>query len=235
MKFGKIQYICLEEEKTSPVMANFDPKSSVHDFLYRHPSLRTMFEEKASAVDDGQTVEEFCFANGVDVVAFFRELDDAIDAESREQEAERQELAEARRAAEEKATAEEKPAVAVHAPAVVALLIAALLLFFASAVANAFPSLSSLRSVLGIRASLNLPHISQILCVMNAASVAGIVLLLLWRKLGIVFLFTGAMLNDILVVALTDGLPVATLVATVICATILYLKIDGTPYREFFR
>ena len=59
-------------------MANFDPKTTVERLILKYPSLSKLFAEEAQIIDSSLSVEEFCFANSIDVVGFFKKIDEAI-------------------------------------------------------------------------------------------------------------------------------------------------------------
>ena len=242
MLFSRLA-LYLQCRQTRFTMANFDPKTTIARFLFRYPTLKPLFEKAAGNVDENLTIEEFCFTNGIDIVSFFQELDTAIANLRAHDEAFEQRIADDRESIKEKiptpsanpATEEENKTMRQHNMFVTGLLCFGLLLFAASAIANCFFNLTWLRSILGIKSALYLPHIAQILGVLNLAGAAGCILLLLRKKIGIIVMFAGTMLNDILVVTLTDGIPFATIFAVAVCACLLALKFDGKPYADYLK
>ena len=77
------------------------------------------------------------------------------------------------------------------------------------------------------------PHIGLLLMLLNAMSAVGCLLLLFWRNVGILALFLGSMLNDILVTALTDNFPISTIIALVVFAGVTRLKVGNKSYRHY--
>lgn len=210
-------------------MANFDPKTTIERLLSEYPSCRELFPDESGC---GQmTVEEYSFANGIEIIPFFEEIDRKIAAAQKET---------AKRAECGQHTADTPAAPATpsrRAPVLTGLLAFTAAVLTVNAVANLWDGLPWLRGILGIRPMLNLPHIPQMLGLLSLAGMAGCLLLLLWRKIGIVILFAGAMLYDILAVALTDGIPYQTFLAAAVCLCLIYKKSesDGKPCREHLR
>lgn len=224
-------------------MKNFDPKTKIERLLLKYPSVGVVFSEAAPSVDGSLTVEEFCFANGVDVVSFFNRLDQAIENAEKRAEADRMQVerqisgdVEALRSKTKPADRDEQPARKMrHDPVVAGLLAVLSVVFAACAAGNYFPDASFIRTVFGIHSSLSLPLISQMLGLLNVAALVGCVMLLFFRKLGIIIVFAGTMLNDILAVALTDSVPFATLLAAILCLCLMLLKPSAVSYRELLK
>ena len=222
-------------------MANFDPKTRIERLLLKYPSLHTLFTEAAPAVDEQLTVEEFCFANGLDYMDFFRRVEEAVSRQEAAAEEERKavesHIAADNEAVAEKlqqnAVAEDQPnASAGHNPVVAGLLAVSAVVFLLSAVGNMFAGAGWVRTILGISQAVQFPHIPQILALLNLLSLLGCVLLLLWRRLGVVSLLMGTLISDLLVVALTDSIPYHTVIAALIIAALVKLPCaDGSTYR----
>lgn len=226
--------------QNSKAMANFDPKTTIGRLLLQYPSLRRIFAEAAPIADDGISVEEFCFGNNIDIVDFLKSLNAEIDL-LKQQEASAREAYEQRIAADKDAIGEKtgkqsgnKPSPEAgkrqHDPAMIAILAISSLIFLATAAANFFTDLSWLRSVFSINPAVGMPHIAQMLGLLNLTALAGCVMLYFWKRLGIIVFFAAAMFNDILAVALTGSLPYETLIALVVFYYLTRRKIDGKPY-----
>lgn len=210
-------------------MANFDPKTKIERLVLKHPALASIFKEAAATVDDQLTVEEFCFVNGIDFMDFFRRLDEAV--ESR--------ISAGNDAVEEKVgvarQADEMPAGKKHDAVVLGLLVFGVVVYALSAVGNFFAGAGLIRTILGIHPTEAFPHVPQMLSFLNAVSLGGCALLLLWRRMGVVLLLLGAMIYDVLAVALTDSLPTDTILAAIITATILTVSCNGKKYKDLLR
>ncbi len=224
-------------------MANFDPKTKIERLVLKHPALASIFKEAAATVDDQLTVEEFCFVNGIDFMDFFRRLDEAVAAaEQRDQE--QREAVESRISADNDAVeekvgvarqADEMPAGKKHDAVVLGLLVFGVVVYALSAVSNFFAGAGLIRTILGIHPTEAFPHVPQMLSFLNAVSLGGCALLLLWRRMGVVLLLLGAMIYDVLAVALTDSLPTDTILAAIITATILTVSCNGKKYKDLLR
>lgn len=219
-------------------MANFDPKTKIERLVLKHPALASIFKEAATTVDDQLTVEEFCFVNGIDFMDFFRRLDEAVAA------AEQREAVESRISADNDAVEEkvgvarqtdEMPAGKKHDAVVLGLLVFGVVVYALSAVGNFFAGAGLIRTILGIHPTEAFPHVPQMLSFLNAVSLGGCALLLLWRRIGVVLLLLGAMIYDVLAVALTDSLPTDTILAAIITATILTVSCNGEKYKDLLR
>lgn len=219
-------------------MANFDPKTKIERLVLKHPALASIFKEAAATVDDQLTVEEFCFVNGIDFMDFFRRLDEAVAA------AEQREAVESRISADNDAVeekvgvarqADEMPAGKKHDAVVLGLLVFGVVVYALSAVGNFFAGAGLIRTILGIHPTEAFPHVPQMLSFLNAVSLGGCALLLLWRRMGVVLLLLGAMIYDVLAVALTDSLPTDTILAAIITATILTVSCNGEKYKDLLR
>ena len=219
-------------------MANFDPKTKIERLVLKHPALASIFKEAAATVDDQLTVEEFCFVNGIDFMDFFRRLDEAVAA------AEQREAVESRISADNDAVeekvgvarqADEMPAGKKHDAVVLGLLVFGVVVYALSAVGNFFAGAGLIRAILGIHPTEAFPHVPQMLSFLNAVSLGGCALLLLWRRMGVVLLLLGAMIYDVLAVALTDSLPTDTILAAIITATILTVSCNGEKYKDLLR
>lgn len=225
------------------IMANFDPKTKIERLVLKHPALSAIFKEAAATVDDQLTVEEFCFVNGIDFVSFFRRLDEAVaDAERRDRE--QREAVESRistgnDAVEEKVgvarQGDDMPAEKKHDTVVLGLLLFGVVVYALSAVGNFFAGAGVIRTVLGIHPTEAFPHVPQMLSFLNVVSLGGCALLLLWRRMGVVFLLLGAMIYDVLAVALTDSLPTDTILACIITSALLTVSCNGTKYKDLLR
>lgn len=225
------------------IMANFDPKTKIERLVLKHPALSAIFKEAAATVDDQLTVEEFCFVNGIDFVSFFRRLDEAVaDAERRDRE--QREAVESRistgnDAVEEKVgvarQGDDMPAEKKHDAVVLGLLLFGVVVYALSAVGNFFAGAGVIRTVLGIHPTEAFPHVPQMLSFLNVVSLGGCALLLLWRRMGVVFLLLGAMIYDVLAVALTDSLPTDTILACIITSVLLTVSCNGTKYKDLLR
>ena len=220
------------------IMANFDPKTKIERLVLKHPALASIFKEAAATVDDQLTVEEFCFVNGIDFMDFFRRLDEAVAA------AEQREAVESRISADNDAVeekvgvarqADEMPAGKKHDAVVLGLLVFGVVVYALSAVGNFFAGAGLIRTILGIHPTEAFPHVPQMLSFLNAVSLGGCALLLLWRRMGVVLLLLGAMIYDVLAVALTDSLPTDTILAAIITATILTVSCNGEKYKDLLR
>lgn len=224
-------------------MANFDPKTKIERLVLKHPALSAIFKEAAATVDDQLTVEEFCFVNGIDFVSFFRRLDEAVvDAERRDRE--QREAVESRISAGNDAVEEkvgvarqgdDMPAEKKHDAVVLGLLLFGVVVYALSAVGNFFAGAGVIRTVLGIHPTEAFPHVPQMLSFLNVVSLGGCALLLLWRRMGVVFLLLGAMIYDVLAVALTDSLPTDTILACIITSALLTVSCNGTKYKDLLR
>lgn len=225
------------------IMANFDPKTKIERLVLKHPALSAIFKEAAATVDDQLTVEEFCFVNGIDFVSFFRQLDEAVaDAERRDRE--QREAVESRISAGNDAVEEkvgvarqgdDMPAEKKHDAVVLGLLLFGVVVYALSAVGNFFAGAGVIRTVLGIHPTEAFPHVPQMLSFLNVVSLGGCALLLLWRRMGVVFLLLGAMIYDVLAVALTDSLPTDTILACIITSALLTVSCNGTKYKDLLR
>ena len=219
-------------------MANFDPKTKIERLVLKHPALASIFKEAAATVDDQLTVEEFCFVNGIDFMDFFRRLDEA------QRDREQREAVESRISADNDAVeekvgvarqADEMPAGKKHDAVVLGLLVFGVVVYALSAVGNFFAGAGLIRTILGIHPTEAFPHVPQMLSFLNAVSLGGCALLLLWRRMGVVLLLLGAMIYDVLAVALTDSLPTDTILAAIITATILTVSCNGEKYKDLLR
>lgn len=225
------------------IMANFDPKTKIERLVLKHPALASIFKEAAATVDDQLTVEEFCFVNGIDFVSFFRQLDEAVaDVERRDRE--QREAVESRISAGNDAVEEkvgvarqgdDMPAEKKHDAVVLGLLLFGVVVYALSAVGNFFAGAGVIRTVLGIHPTEAFPHVPQMLSFLNVVSLGGCALLLLWRRMGVVFLLLGAMIYDVLAVALTDSLPTDTILACIITSALLTVSCNGTKYKDLLR
>lgn len=225
------------------IMANFDPKTKIERLVLKHPALSAIFKEAAATVDDQLTVEEFCFVNGIDFVSFFRQLDEAVaDVERRDRE--QREAVESRISAGNDAVEEkvgvarqgdDMPAEKKHDAVVLGLLLFGVVVYALSAVGNFFAGAGVIRTVLGIHPTEAFPHVPQMLSFLNVVSLGGCALLLLWRRMGVVFLLLGAMIYDVLAVALTDSLPTDTILACIITSALLTVSCNGTKYKDLLR
>lgn len=210
-------------------MANFDPKTKIERLVLKHPALVSIFKEAAATVDDQLTVEEFCFVNGIDFMDFFRRLDEAVESRiSADNDAVEEKVGVARQA-------DEMPAGKKHDAVVLGLLVFGVVVYALSAVGNFFAGAGLIRTILGIHPTEAFPHVPQMLSFLNAVSLGGCALLLLWRRMGVVLLLLGAMIYDVLAVALTDSLPTDTILAAIITATILTVSCNGEKYKDLLR
>lgn len=226
-------------------MANFDPKTRIERLLLKYPSLRNLFKEAASAVDEQLTVEEFCFANGLDFMEFFRKVDEAVAEEEARRQQEREQLeahiAAGNSAVEEKvghsaeAPAQASISVRAHDPIVLGLLVLSAVVFALSAVGYIFDGAGFVRTVLGIHPASQFPHISQILSCLNIASLVGSMFLLFWHRFGVVPLLLGALINDTLVVTLTDSIPYQTIIAALVIMALAKIPVDGKRYKDVMK
>ena len=226
-------------------MANFDPKTRIERLLLKYPSLHNLFKEAAPAVDEQLTVEEFCFANGLDFMEFFRKVDEAVKEEDARRQQEREQLeahiAAGNSAVEEKvghsaeAPAQAALSVRSHDPIVLGLLILSAIVFTLSAIAYIFDGADLIRTVLGIHPASQFPHISQILCCLNLASLVGSLFLLLWHRFGVVPLLLGALINDTLVVTLTDSIPYQTIIAVLVIVALAKIPVGGQRYKDVMK
>ena len=211
------------------IMANFDPKTKIERLVLKHPALASIFKEAAATVDDQLTVEEFCFVNGIDFMDFFRRLDEAVESRiSADNDAVEEKVGVARQA-------DEMPAGKKHDAVVLGLLVFGVVVYALSAVGNFFAGAGLIRTILGIHPTEAFPHVPQMLSFLNAVSLGGCALLLLWRRMGVVLLLLGAMIYDVLAVALTDSLPTGTILAAIITATILTVSCNGGKYKDLLR
>lgn len=210
-------------------MANFDPKTKIERLVLKHPALASIFKEAATTVDDQLTVEEFCFVNGIDFMDFFRRLDEAVESRiSADNDAVEEKVGVARQA-------DGMPAGKKHDAVVLGLLVFGVVVYALSAVGNFFAGAGLIRTILGIHPTEAFPHVPQMLSFLNAVSLGGCALLLLWRRMGVVLLLLGAMIYDVLAVALTDSLPTDTILAAIITATILTVSCNGEKYKDLLR
>lgn len=210
-------------------MANFDPKTKIERLVLKHPALASIFKEAATTVDDQLTVEEFCFVNGIDFMDFFRRLDEAVESRiSADNDAVEEKVGVARQT-------DEMPAGKKHDAVVLGLLVFGVVVYALSAVGNFFAGAGLIRTILGIHPTEAFPHVPQMLSFLNAVSLGGCALLLLWRRMGVVLLLLGAMIYDVLAVALTDSLPTDTILAAIITATILTVSCNGEKYKDLLR
>lgn len=210
-------------------MANFDPKTKIERLVLKHPALASIFKEAAATVDDQLTVEEFCFVNGIDFMDFFRRLDEAVESRiSADNDAVEEKVGVARQT-------DEMPAGKKHDAVVLGLLVFGVVVYALSAVGNFFAGAGLIRTILGIHPTEAFPHVPQMLSFLNAVSLGGCALLLLWRRMGVVLLLLGAMIYDVLAVALTDSLPTDTILAAIITATILTVSCNGEKYKDLLR
>lgn len=210
-------------------MANFDPKTKIERLVLKHPALASIFKEAAATVDDQLTVEEFCFVNGIDFMDFFRRLDEAVESRiSADNDAVEEKVGVARQA-------DEMPAGKKHDAVVLGLLVFGVVVYALSAVGNFFAGAGLIRTILGIHPTEAFPHVPQMLSFLNAVSLGGCALLLLWRRMGVVLLLLGAMIYDVLAVALTDSLPTDTILAAIITATILTVSCNGEKSKDLLR
>lgn len=210
-------------------MANFDPKTKIERLVLKHPALASIFKEAAATVDDQLTVEEFCFVNGIDFMDFFRRLDEAVESRiSADNDAVEEKVGVARQA-------DEMPAGKKHDAVVLGLLVFGVVVYALSAVGNFFAGAGLIRTIFGIHPTEAFPHVPQMLSFLNAVSLGGCALLLLWRRMGVVLLLLGAMIYDVLAVALTDSLPTDTILAAIITVTILTVSCNGEKYKDLLR
>lgn len=210
-------------------MANFDPKTKIERLVLKHPALASIFKEAAATVDDQLTVEEFCFVNGIDFMDFFRRLNEAVESRiSADNDAVEEKVGVARQA-------DGMPAGKKHDAVVLGLLVFGVVVYALSAVGNFFAGAGLIRTILGIHPTEAFPHVPQMLSFLNAVSLGGCALLLLWRRMGVVLLLLGAMIYDVLAVALTDSLPTDTILAAIITATILTVSCNGEKYKDLLR
>ena len=131
--------------------------------------------------------------------------------------------------------ADEMPAGKKHDAVVLGLLVFGVVVYALSAVGNFFAGAGLIRAILGIHPTEAFPHVPQMLSFLNAVSLGGCALLLLWRRMGVVLLLLGAMIYDVLAVALTDSLPTDTILAAIITATILTVSCNGEKYKDLLR
>lgn len=226
-------------------MANFDPKTKIERLLLKHPSLRPLFAEAAPTVDDQLSVEEFCFVNGIDFMEFFKRLDTAVaEADERDRadrEAVESRIADGAEAMRDKVDTATPPAQnpadgeVRHDPIVLGLLVLGIVVFALSAIGNFFSGAQLVRTILGIRPADVFPHVPQMLSFLNVVSLGGCVMLLLWRRLGIVLLLLGAMIYDVLAVALTDSLPIDTILAAIIAVALIMIGCNGRKYKDLLK
>ena len=127
------------------------------------------------------------------------------------------------------------PAGKKHDAVVLGLLVFGVVVYALSAVGNFFAGAGLIRTILGIHPTEAFPHVPQMLSFLNAVSLGGCALLLLWRRMGVVLLLLGAMIYDVLAVALTDSLPTDTILAAIITATILTVSCNGEKYKDLLR
>ena len=224
-------------------MANFDPKTKIERLLLKYPSTSGIFNDAAPTVDDQLTVEEFCFVNGIDFMDFFHRLDDAVavaEARCREaREAVESRISTGNEAVEEKVPAENKADAETgaerHDSVVLSLLSLGVLVYALSAAGNFFAGAGWIRTILGIHPTEAFPHIPQMLSLLNFVSLIGCVLLLMWRRMGIVLLLLGATVYDVLAVALTDSLPISTILAAIVTSALLTIGCNGKKYKDLLK
>lgn len=222
-------------------MANFDPKTTVERLILKYPSLSKLFAEEAQIFDSSLSVEEFCFANGIDVVGFFKKIDEAIAVIEDARRAELQEE-EKRNASELKSiernsgtqqSQEQTPSRQRHNPWVATGLCVVAIYYLMVVLDYLLHSGSADDSIVFVPVVGGFPHIGLLLMLLNAMSAVGCLLLLFWRNVGILALFLGSMLNDILVTALTDNFPISTIIALVVLAGVTRLKVGNKSYRHY--
>lgn len=221
-------------------MANFDPKTTVERLILKYPSLSKLFAEEAQIFDSSLSVEEFCFANGIDVVGFFKKIDEAIAVI---EDARRAELQEEKRNASElksiesnfgtQQSQEQTPSRQRHNPWVATGLCVVAIYYLMVVLDYSLHSGSAADSIVFVPVVGGFPHIGLLLMLLNAMSAVGCLLLLFWRNVGILALFLGSMLNDILVTALTDNFPISTIIALVVLAGVTRLKVGNKSYRHY--
>lgn len=210
-------------------MAALDPKITVDYFLVEYPSLRHCFELPDGRKFDGSlSIEEYCFEYGVNPVSLLGTLESEIE----KIESQPATPAEERRTEPDTDMPISRANHGKHHPFILVLLILAVVFFGLSALANYLVDWGWLRTMLGIHTSLHLPHVSLILCLLDLAAMVGGVLLLLWRRMGMIVLFTAAMLNDILVVALTDSFALGVPFAITIFVSFVLMTPGGVPYYK---
>lgn len=222
-------------------MANFDPKTTVERLILKYPSLSKLFAEEAQIFDSSLSVEEFCFANGIDVVGFFKKIDEAIavieDARRAElQEEEKHnasELKSIERNSGTQQSQEQTPSRQRHNPWVATGLCVVAIYYLMVVLDYSLHSGSADDSIVFVPVVGGFPHIGLLLMLLNAMSAVGCLLLLFWRNVGILALFLGSMLNDILVTALTDNFPISTIIALVVLAGVTRLKVGNKSYRHY--
>ena len=222
-------------------MANFDPKTTVERLILKYPSLSKLFAEEAQIIDSSLSVEEFCFANGIDVVGFFKKIDEAIavieDARRAELQEEEKHNASELKAIESNSgtqqSQEQTPSRQRHNPWVATGLCVVAIYYLMVALDYSLHSGSADDSIVFVPVVGGFPHIGLLLMLLNAMSAVGCLLLLFWRNVGILALFLGSMLNDILVTALTDNFPISTIIALVVLAGVTRLKVGNKSYRHY--
>ena len=222
-------------------MANFDPKTTVERLILKYPSLSKLFAEEAQIIDSSLSVEEFCFANGIDVVGFFKKIDEAIAVIEDARRAELQEE-EKRNASELKLiernsgtqqSQEQTPSRQRHNPWVATGLCVVAIYYLMVVLEYLRHSGSADDSIVFVPVVGGFPHIGLRSLLPTAMSAVGCLLLLFWRNVGILALFLGSMLNDILVTALTDNFPISTIIALVVLAGVTRLKVGNKSYRHY--
>ena len=222
-------------------MANFDPKTTVERLILKYPSLSKLFAEEAQIIDSSLSVEEFCFANGIDVVGFFKKIDEAIavieDARRAELQEEEKHNASELKAIESNSgtqqSQEQTPSRQRHNPWVATGLCIVAIYYLMVVLDYLLHSGSADDSIVFVPVVGGFPHIGLLLMLLNAMSAVGCLLLLFWRNVGILALFLGSMLNDILVTALTDNFPISTIIALVVLAGVTRLKVGNKSYRHY--
>lgn len=211
-------------------MIELDPKVTIDYFLVQNPSMRRYFEFPDGREFDGSlTLEEYCFMYGLSPVSFIGMLQEEVNKEFKE---ELSEMARKILNGEDDYPHISRANHGKHHPFILALLILAVVFFGLSALANYLVDWGWLRTMLGIHTSLHLPHVSLILCLLDLAAMVGGILLLLWRRMGMIVLFTAAMLNDILVVALTDSFALGVPFAITIFVSFVLMTPGGVPYYK---
>lgn len=222
-------------------MANFDPKTTVERLILKYPSLSKLFAEEAQIIDSSLSVEEFCFANGIDVVGFFKKIDEAIavieDARRAELQEEEKHNASVLKAIESNSgtqqSQEQTPSRQRHNPWVATGLCVVAIYYLMVVLDYSLHSGSAADSIVFVPVVGGFPHIGLLLMLLNAMSAVGCLLLLFWRNVGILALFLGSMLSDILVTALTDNFPISTIIALVVLAGVTRLKVGNKSYRHY--
>lgn len=223
-------------------MTNFDPKTTIERLLLKYPSVSDVFNDAAPVNDDKITIEEFCFANGLNIMDFFTTLNRRID-EIEQQKSETQDAYEKRIANDRKAVNEKiasptgisstGPASKRFIDPILTLILAlASLIFSATAIANFFKDQLLLRNIFSINPSISMPHIAPMMSILNLVALAGCIMVFFGKKLGMIFLFAGAMFNDTLAVSLRGGIPYETAIALCVFIYLTRKKTDGIPLSQ---